>query len=79
MAESQAQSSYIESMAYFDQLATMLSQMAANIPANIYWKDLRGVYLGCNAMQDQISQIKWHTSIVGKTLYDFLPKEDADK
>jgi PAS domain S-box-containing protein len=79
LAEAQSQSSYIESMAYFDQLATMLNQMATNIPANIYWKDLRGVYLGCNAMQDQISQIKWHTSIVGKTLYDFLPKEDADR
>lgn len=79
LAEAQSQSSYIESMAYFDQIATMLNQMAANIPANIYWKDLRGVYLGCNAMQDQIAQIKWHTSIIGKTLYDFLPKEDADR
>jgi two-component system, OmpR family, aerobic respiration control sensor histidine kinase ArcB len=79
MAESQAQSYYIESMAYFDQLATMLSQMAANIPANIYWKDLRGVYLGCNAMQNQIAKVNWHTNIIGKTLHEFLPKEQADK
>lgn len=79
IAETQAQSSYIESMAYFDQIASMLNQMAPNLPTNIYWKDLQGVYLGCNAMQEQIAQRVWKTSIVGKTLYDFLPKEDADR
>ena len=77
--EAQAKSSYIDSMAYFDQIATMFNQMTSNIPANIYWKDSRGVYLGCNATLNQIHTLKGQTSIVGKTIYDLFPMAEADR
>lgn len=48
------------------------------IPASIYWKDINGCYLGCNQhMLDMFGLTK--EQIIGKTDYDILSKEDADK
>lgn len=79
ISEAEAKSSYIESMAYFDQIATMFNQMTSNIPANIYWKDSQGVYLGCNSALNQIHALKGHASIIGKTIYDLLKEDDAKR
>lgn len=79
ISEAKAKSSYIESMSYFNQIATMFNQMASNIPANIYWKDSNGVYLGCNSMLAQINSLKGKEGIIGKTIYDLFPKHEADK
>ncbi len=79
ISEAKAKSTYIDSMSYFNQIATMFNQMASNIPANIYWKDAQGVYLGCNAALAQILSLKGQDKIVGKTIYDLLPKQDADR
>ncbi len=55
-----------------------LKQIIALIPGNIYWKNKDGVYLGCN---DNVRQIfkKFGDTIVGKTNYDFMSKEEADE
>jgi two-component system aerobic respiration control sensor histidine kinase ArcB len=79
ISEAKAKSSYIDSMAYFNQIATMFNQMASNIPANIYWKDSRGLYLGCNATLGQIHVLKGRDSIIGKSIHDLFPKDEADR
>lgn len=79
ISETKAKSSFIDSMSYFNQIATMFNQMASNIPANIYWKDANGVYLGCNATLAQINSLKGQDDIIGKTIYELFPKHEADK
>ncbi len=78
-SETHAKSSYIDSMAYFDQIATMFNQMASNIPTHIYWKNKQGVFLGCNDANTRMINTQGAASIVGKTLHDLFPKEMADK
>lgn len=77
ISETKAKSSFIDNMSYFNQIATMFNQMASNMPANIYWKDSKGVYLGCNSALAQILSLR-QDSIVGKTTYDLFNKKDAD-
>jgi len=48
------------------------------IPQKIFYKDVNSVYLGCNRNYARDLNIK-PDAIVGKTDYDFHPKELADK
>ncbi len=77
ISEAKSKSSFIAGMAYFDQIASMFNRMASNIPANIYWKDARGIYLGCNETLSQIALLKGMTNVVGKTIFDLMPYEQA--
>lgn len=47
-----------------------LSNIVLNMPGHVYWKDISGVYLGCNDKQAQSLGFKKGTDIVGKTDYD---------
>lgn len=58
---------------------TALNNIIANIPAYIYWKNLTGVYLGCNDLYADILGLQKGNDIVGKTDFDFLPVEQAEK
>lgn len=44
------------------------------IPASIYWKDVNGAYLGCNAYMLEMAQ---QDSVIGKTDFDLCWKKDA--
>jgi signal transduction histidine kinase len=44
------------------------------IPAHIYWKDQKGVYLGCNKSQADSLGLRSPADIIGKTDYDLLTK-----
>ena len=80
ISEARSKSSFIDNMGYFDQIATMFNRMASNIPANIYWKDAHGAFLGCNATLGQIAMLKeGKESIIGKIITDLLPREVAEK
>jgi PAS domain S-box-containing protein len=54
-----------------------LQQLLDSIPIPVYYKDLDGVYLGCNAGFETLIGLP-RSDIVGKTMYDLLPKERAD-
>jgi len=54
-----------------------LQQLLDSIPIPVYYKDLDGVYLGCNAGFETLIGLP-RSDIVGKTVYDLLPKERAD-
>jgi PAS domain S-box-containing protein len=51
-----------------------LRQIVENMPGNLYWKNLNGVYLGCN---DNLKNILGDIS--GKTLYQLVDNEEAEK
>ena len=58
-----------------DQLS-FLGTLIDTIPNGIFWRDTKGVFLGCNAMYGQMIGRK-ASDISGKTLRDIYPDEHA--
>jgi two-component system aerobic respiration control sensor histidine kinase ArcB len=56
-------------------LKTILSLM----PGHVFWKNKDGVFLGCNTLQAKAIGYDSPSEVIGKTAYDTLPKEQADK
>lgn len=55
-----------------------LFQVIDSVNTSIYWKDKAShKYLGCNQYMLNLFGIKTREEIIGKTDFDFLPKEDA--
>ncbi|HWQ19607.1 MAG TPA: PAS domain S-box protein [Methanotrichaceae archaeon] len=55
-----------------------LQQLMDAIPAPIFYKDLRGVYLGCNrAFENYLGRKR--EEIIGRSVYDLSPRDLADK
>jgi len=50
-----------------------------SLPGHVYWKDKEGLYLGCNSLQAYDLNLNSVDEIMGKTDYDFSPKENADQ
>ena len=48
------------------------------IPGYVYWKDIHGVYLGCNQMEAEAVGLTSPKDIVGKTDYDLSWKYEAE-
>jgi len=46
-------------------------------PQYIFWKDVNGVYLGCNKLYAYFCDIPSPTDIVGTTDYDYMKAEEA--
>lgn len=55
-----------------------LTQLLAAMPANVYLKDINGIYLECSDLQAHLVGYKNGKDIVGKTDYDLIAKEEAD-
>ncbi|MEN9449685.1 MAG: hypothetical protein RJA83_299 [Pseudomonadota bacterium] len=55
---------------YFDYLLTLT-------PSSVYWKDLNGVYLGCNLSMLDMVGLSSIQEVIGKTDYDLPWKESA--
>ena len=54
-----------------------LQQLLDSIPAPVFYKDIKGVYLGCNkAFEDFMGMTK--EKIMGKTGYDLAPRDLAE-
>jgi signal transduction histidine kinase len=52
-------------------------QIIDSILASIYWKDLKGIYLGCNKYMLQMSGFEDRSQIIGKSDYEMPWKEQA--
>jgi two-component system, OmpR family, aerobic respiration control sensor histidine kinase ArcB len=61
-----------------DEEIFSLKKIITLMPDNIYWKDRRGKYLGCNDNMAAILKLNAPNEIEGKTLYDMLDKSYAD-
>jgi len=57
---------------------SFLQQLIDSIPVPIYYKDLEGLYLGCNAAFETFTGLP-RKSIVSKTVHEVAPKARADK
>ncbi|EDP45764.1 PAS domain-containing protein [Rickettsiella grylli] len=56
---------------YFDHLLSLT-------PSSVYWKNLDGIYLGCNLAMLKMIGVSFFEDIIGKTDYDLSWKESAD-
>ncbi|HSD59039.1 MAG TPA: PAS domain S-box protein, partial [Methanotrichaceae archaeon] len=54
-----------------------LQQLIDSIPSPIFYKDIRGVYLGCNMAFETLTGFA-KDKIVGHTVYELYPKDLAD-
>jgi two-component system aerobic respiration control sensor histidine kinase ArcB len=59
-------------------ILTYLETFIANVPGSVYWKDLHGVYLGCNDYMAASIHLNSRYDIIGKTDYDLPWKDSAD-
>ncbi len=57
----------------------MLQTIIDHIPIRIFWKDAQGRYLGCNRSFLQDAQLEHESEIIGKTDYEMIWKEDAER
>lgn len=57
---------------------TYLERVLAITPGHIYWKNLKGEFLGCNDLQAIDAGLKNKEDLIGLTDYDMPWKEDAD-
>jgi PAS domain S-box-containing protein len=55
-----------------------LQQLLDSIPIPVYYKNLKGEYVGCNAAFEKFTCLA-KKDIVGKTVHQVIPKERADK
>jgi two-component system aerobic respiration control sensor histidine kinase ArcB len=56
-----------------------LEKLISELPGHVYWKDLNGIYLGCNAQQLKSAGRSHVEDMLGKTDYDLLPQDDAER
>lgn len=57
----------------------MLRVVLDNIPAFVFWKDLKSRYLGCNNLFAQSAGLNSPSAIIGKTDYDLPWRETAER
>ncbi len=62
----------------FQEQATFWQRLIDNIPSPIFYKDIQGVYRGCNTAFEQYLG-KPKDQIMGTSVYDMAPKDLADK
>ena len=55
-----------------------LRSVIDNVPQYIFWKDTQSTFLGCNQTFAKLLHLEDSDSIVGKSDYDLVPKEQAD-
>jgi PAS domain S-box-containing protein len=56
-----------------------LERIVEILPCHIYWKDTKGVFLGCNENNWKDFGLSSLSEFIGKTDYDLFPKEIADR
>ena len=62
----------------FFESKEFLEKIIAMMPEHVYWKDLQGVYWGCNDKQATSLGLASRHDILGKTDYDLSDKATAD-
>ncbi len=55
----------------------ILEQAFYNTPGHVYWKNTRGVYLGCNYSNAKTLNLESPADIIGKTDFDLVWRKNA--
>ncbi len=61
-----------------ETLELTLESIMSNMPGHVYWKNLKGEILGCNEAQAKSLKMT-RERVIGKTAFDTLPAEEAEK
>ncbi len=61
-----------------EDIRDFFENIIANMPGNVYWKDINGFNLGCNNNLAKALGYSKPAELKGKTDYDFYPKDKAD-
>ncbi|MDR3306631.1 MAG: PAS domain-containing protein [Endomicrobium sp.] len=56
----------------------VIDNILQSVPGCIYWKDVNGVYLGCNQKEAETLGFKYPKGVVGTTDYDLSWNCEAD-
>jgi PAS domain S-box-containing protein len=67
----------IQAKHQLEETQAKLTSIISTIPDMIWMKDTNGLYLACNDALEQFFGTK-EDELIGKTDYDFFPKENAD-
>ena len=62
-----------------EQLRLTLESIIANLPGHVYWKNVDGVYLGCNDLQAQSLGLNSGKELIGKTDFELPWKAGVAK
>ena len=54
-----------------------LDHIIATMPGHVYWEDRQGLILGCNDILARALGLKFRAELIGKTIYDYLPADEA--
>ncbi|MDI6725054.1 MAG: PAS domain S-box protein [Methanobacterium sp.] len=60
------------------EMVKFLQILIDTIPSSIFYKDIKGIYQGCNKAYEDFTGLK-KKDIIGKSVYDIFPKDQADK
>ncbi len=64
----------------FEFSTLLLENILINMPGHVYWKDINGIYLGCNDKQAKTLGLQFGYEVIGKTDFDLpWPEESAQK
>ena len=58
---------------------TYIPNVLSSLPGSVYWKDLKGVYLGANEYAAKKAGVSSVKELIGKTDYDLFSKIQADQ
>ena len=61
-----------------DENYAVLKKVINSVPGHLYWKDVNGVYLGCNKQQAEALCLESPNDIIGKTDHDLAWSANAD-
>lgn len=56
-----------------------LHKIIALAPGHVFWHDVKGTILGCNNNQARFMRYSSPQELLGKSLYEVVPKEEAEK
>lgn len=79
LAKKQTESANMTISKLYSNMEGFVSELLKQLPTYVFWKDKKGVYLGCNELFARSLGLEKVSDIVGKTDYD-LPttKEESD-
>lgn len=60
------------------EMIDYLNNIISLIPGHVYWLDRNNVFLGCNDQQAKTIGLISRHEIIGKTIYDFQARENAE-
>ncbi len=55
----------------------VLSQLMNHMPVHVYWKDIKGRYLGCNLAQAQSFGLQAPEALIGKTDVELFDDDEC--